>query len=468
MGKIVAISILMATLIGVGLNHYATPGNQNLLGSVRLTSTAQAQEADKKVALNDWSLFGNNPEPAAKQEVVAPPKAAEAPAAKSTPAAPVPPAASAPTKPAAPAGNGTISGSTDVADKIVAAAPLVLEALKECPKPIPPAMITGMWGKEDYYCEGMPAIRCPVSSAKAIGPMQHVKQKNGFAFIKDGEDPEKLGDALKMTVRHLCFARRFDNNGEIDPASDIALMRYHGEKSYDNPSGYVKEVRAKQGAHEQIWAAIMSGKTPTFATTEMAEKLLQSGCVLTPRGNFFCAKGTPLFKTTYFPFVPLSRPATWVSSWGDRRNHSGTIVPHGGFDAGCHTTGEPLVAACNGTVVTAAVGHDGLAGKMVAIVCGDEKITLEHMDRIDVVVNQAVTAGEQIGTCGHTGNAEPKPGQAPAPHAHIQLAIRDGNGWKTINPCAAKPGTTVLECVPKLAAPGETRLNPIRDVAANN
>jgi murein DD-endopeptidase MepM/ murein hydrolase activator NlpD len=270
---------------------------------------------------------------------------------------------------------------------------------------------------------------------------------------------------MKMTVRHLCFARG-KGNIELDPSSDAAILRY-------NPSTeYLKSIRAKQGAHEQIWAAIMSGKAPTFATTEMAEKLLQSGCVLTPRGNFFCAKGTPLFKTTYFPFVPLTRTATWVSSWGDRRNHgtkeNPNIVPHGGFDAGCHTTGEPLVSACNGTVVTAAVGSDGLAGKMVAVVCGDEKITLEHMDRIDVVVNQTVTAGEQIGTCGHTGNAEPKPGQAPAPHAHIQLAIRDGKGWKTINPCAAQPGTTVLECVPKLAAPGETRLNPIRDVAANN
>jgi murein DD-endopeptidase MepM/ murein hydrolase activator NlpD len=458
MGKIVAISILLAVLLGVGLNHYATPGNQNLLGSVRLTSTAQAQESDKKVAMNDWSIFGNNPEEAVKQDVVAQQtKAVETPATKPAPVATTLPATGAP--------NGAIKASKDVADKIVAAAPLVLEALKECPEaPIPPAMITGMWGKEDYYCEGLPAELCPVSSAKAVGPMQHVKQKNGFAYIKAGEDPEKLGDALKMTVRHLCFARRYDNNGKIDPASDVALMRYHGEKSYANPSKYVESVRSKQQAHEQIWAAIMSGKAPTFATTEAVEKLLLAGYVRTTRGNFFNPNGAPVDKSRLFPTVPLTRKATWVSAWGDRRNHGGTIVPHGGFDAGCHTTGEPLVSACEGTVVTAATGSDGLAGKMVAVMCGDEKITLEHMDRIDVVVGQKVAVDEQIGTCGHTGNAEPKPGEAPAPHAHIQLAVRNGKGWRNVNPCEAAPGITALECFPKMASEGTTRLNPIRDV----
>jgi len=405
--------------------------------------------SENTATAKEWSLFRTIPEEAVKQDV-AQPKAAEAPVAKPAPLAPVQP---------------TNATSKDVADRIVAAAPLVLESLKECPKPIPPAMITGLWGDESSYCEGIPAERCAVSRAMAVGPTQNKKTEKGtWPFGKPGEDPEKLGDALKMTVRHLCFAKRYDNGGEIDPASDIALMRYHGEKSYANPSNYVLSIRAKQAAHEQIWAAIMSGKTPTFATTEAVEKLLLAGYARTPRGNFFNPNGAPPDRSQLFSTVPLTRKATWVSAWGDRRNHGGTIVPHGGFDAGCQTTGEPLVSVCDGTVVTAATGNDGLAGKMVAVVCGNEKLTLEHMDRIDVVIGQRVMPGEQIGTCGHTGNAEPKPGEAPAPHAHIQLAVRDGKSWRNINPCEISPGITALECFPKMASESTTRLNPIRDV----
>ena len=344
--------------------------------------------------------------------------------------------------------------------KIAVAAPLVLDALNECPKAIPPEQLTSHWGNETDFCPGLPVRMCPVSAAGARTPLQlmpdTIKQ-----YAKAGEDPETLAVSLKVAVRHLCFAKG-KGNIELDPASDAAILRYNASTEY------LKNIRAVQAKHAPIWASIRSGNGSMIAsnTTAPTPIPVPPGCERTPRGNIFCP-GASTQEINFFPTVPLTRPATWVSSWGDRRNHDGTIVPHGGFDAGCHATGEPLVAACDGKIVVAGMGNDGRAGKMVAVECGDYKVTCEHMDRIDVTVGQTVAAHQQIGTCGHTGNAEPKPGEAPAPHAHIQLAVRNGNDWKNMNPCAGPKGSTILRCSPLLMGP-ETRLNPIRDVVASN
>ncbi len=103
---------------------------------------------------------------------------------------------------------------------------------------------------------------------------------------------------------------------------------------------------------------------------------------------------------------------------------------------------------------------------MVAIECTgyDVKVTTELMDSMSVAMGQAVTAGQKIGGCGHTGNAEPKPGTAASPLAHTQLAVRDGNGWRNINPCSIEEGsnTPIFDCR-KLMGP-KTRRNEIHDV----
>jgi len=352
---------------------------------------------------------------------------------------------------------GAIAASKDVAAKIAGAAPLVIEALKECPRPIPPEMITAFWARENDYCAGTPIKKCNVSVAGAIGPTQ-IMPFNIVKFGKPGEDPETLAVGLKMTVRHLCFAKG-KGDRMLDPTSDEAILRYN------NNNDYLKDIRRFQAQHAPIWASIRSGNGPVIVSNAgTVEKPLPPGCVRTPRGNAFCT-GPGNNEMKLLPTVPLTRHATWISAWGDRRNHDGVIVPHGGIDAGCSTTGEPLVAACDGTVVTAMPGVKR-AGSMVAIECTgwDEKVTVEHMDSIGVSQGQTVTAHQQIGTCGHTGNAEPKPGEMPAPHGHIQLAVRDGgNGWKNVNPCNAPAPFASLKCGELLFGP-ETRFNPIHDV----
>lgn len=350
-------------------------------------------------------------------------------------------------------------------EKIRIVAPLVLSALTECPKPIKPEQMTSHLENETDFCPGVPVKECPPSSAGARTPMQlmpaTIKQ-----FAKAGENPETLLDSLKIAVRHLCFARG-KGNVELDPSSDAAILRYNASTDYLNA------IRATQAKHAPTWASLKSsgvpvlantassGNSQAFAANPAAPIPVPAGCERLLRGGVYCPGAAP--KPHYMKGSIVTEPATWFSSWGDRRNHGGTIVGHGGIDAGCSATGKPFKSPCDGKVLVATVGNDGLAGKMIAIDCGNEKVTVAHLDSIAVTVGQTVTAEQLIGGCGHTGNAEPKPGTAAAPHAHIQLAIRQGNGWKNVNPCAAPEGFLSLHCDPYIIGP-QTRLNPIRDV----
>ncbi|WP_405494016.1 transglycosylase family protein [Streptomyces sp. NBC_00096] len=104
----------------------------------------------------------------------------------------------------------------------------------------------------------------------------------------------------------------------------------------------------------------------------------------------------------------------------------------GGWAAGHHTgidfavsTGTPVKAAAAGTVVSS--GWQGAYGNAVVIKHDDGRYTLSaHLSSATASTGERVSAGEQIGRSGSTGNST-------GPHLHFE--VRSSNGYGAdINP----------------------------------
>lgn len=88
--------------------------------------------------------------------------------------------------------------------------------------------------------------------------------------------------------------------------------------------------------------------------------------------------------------------------------------------------GTPVVAVASGVVRTA--GWDGSYGNKVSIVLEDgTEIWYAHMASISVTAGQTISAGEQVGTVGSTGNSTGN---------HLHLEVRPGAG-DPVDPYAA-------------------------------
>lgn len=336
-----------------------------------------------------------------------------------------------------------LASAKTIEEKIIADAPFVMNALKECPEPISPAQITSMHQNETDFCPGMPIKKCPCSPKGACSPLQ-LMPATIVTFAKSGEDPETLVDSMKIAVRHLCYARGKDN-AKLDPASDAAILRYNAS------SEYLRSIRAKQMLHLPTWQAISSGNI-TIASN------LSLGTM-----NPHLVEGPP--QVIAFESNPLDGFLDWFSAWGNERHRdSGSIVPHLGVDLGKHEA-VPIKSVCSGVVTFASVLGDGLGGNTVMIVCENDRTSHMHLASISVQVGDDVKAGQQIGINGQTGNAaRGKSG----PHDHFKLERKIGKDWVAVNPCAGYPGQRVLNCG-ALFGPNTyfAPLNPPDSLAAN-
>ena len=152
----------------------------------------------------------------------------------------------------------------------------------------------------------------------------------------------------------------------------------------------------------------------------------------------------PWALTPYDHFY-FARPiATDQVNWASADYRYGDLFPdseiiHTGIDIGADR-GTPVIAAASGKVTWAGEGlYKGGAvegdpyGIAVAIrhdfdYNGKEVYTIyAHMDRVDVVVGQKVTAGQQIGIVGNTG-------KTTGPHLHFEVRIADNSFFYTRNP----------------------------------
>ncbi|WTH27418.1 LysM peptidoglycan-binding domain-containing M23 family metallopeptidase [Kitasatospora purpeofusca] len=135
------------------------------------------------------------------------------------------------------------------------------------------------------------------------------------------------------------------------------------------------------------------------------------------------ATATPVAATAGF-FAPLANPKLGTaygvagSMWASGHHTGADFVA---------ATGTPLRAVAAGTVVKA--GNGGAYGNEVEIKLADGKYAeYAHLSSIGVSIGQTVTAGQQIGLSGATGNVT-------GPHLHFE--IRTGSEYGSdIDPIA--------------------------------
>lgn len=117
----------------------------------------------------------------------------------------------------------------------------------------------------------------------------------------------------------------------------------------------------------------------------------------------------------------------WGIGFGYVRGYPGGY--HFGLDFYA-PTGQPILAAAFGVVHEVDDVDDSAYGKNITLYHGvdaeDREIytVYAHLHEIQVEVDQEVQAGEQIGTCGHTGNTT----GGNSPHLHFE--VRHGDNAK--------------------------------------
>lgn len=117
--------------------------------------------------------------------------------------------------------------------------------------------------------------------------------------------------------------------------------------------------------------------------------------------------------------LPFTRPLsayTWMQGF--------SLGGHEGVDLAADI-GNPVYAAGGGTVAFAGSNDTGY-GNLVVIAHGPVFTLYGHLNSYSVRCGQSVTAGQQIGTSGNTGNSS-------GPHLHFEM--RDAN-WNPINPAS--------------------------------
>ncbi len=121
---------------------------------------------------------------------------------------------------------------------------------------------------------------------------------------------------------------------------------------------------------------------------------------------------------------PIAGGGTYVSSGYGYRAAFGKF--HYGLDiSGGGVYGKPVVAAAAGTVVVAGWSNYGF-GNYVGILHNSKYSTVYgHMATITVSQGQHVSAGQQVGTVGSTGNST-------GPHLHFEVKVNGSN----VNPAA--------------------------------
>ena len=104
-------------------------------------------------------------------------------------------------------------------------------------------------------------------------------------------------------------------------------------------------------------------------------------------------------------------PGIITSPFGGRRHHPGIDING--------ATGDPVVAAGDGTVLLAGMAPAGYSGygNVVMIDNGGGITTLyAHLSRVDVAMGQAVQQGQRLGAIGMTGFAT-------GPHLHFEVRV---------------------------------------------
>ncbi|MEK5105011.1 peptidoglycan DD-metalloendopeptidase family protein [Cytobacillus sp. FSL M8-0252] len=106
--------------------------------------------------------------------------------------------------------------------------------------------------------------------------------------------------------------------------------------------------------------------------------------------------------------------AVITSEFGTRVDpFTGSISTHKGVDFGC-SVGQSIFAAMSGTVYDSR--YSDSYGNVVILQHGDKYTLYAHMTQNSVDKGESVKAGQQVGTCGSTGNST-------GPHLHFEIQL---------------------------------------------
>ncbi|MCX4689380.1 LysM peptidoglycan-binding domain-containing M23 family metallopeptidase [Kitasatospora purpeofusca] len=267
-----------------------------------------------------------------------------------------------------------------------------------------------------------PAV--PVAEAAPVAPVDYkVVGGDTLSKIADAKNVEGGWKALFEHNRSVIGA----NPNLIYPGQQLALGAKAAEAAKPAAPAEAAKPAAPaakaQASQDSVKPAAPAAKPAAPAAKPAVKPAAQPAvqAVVAPVAK--PATAAPVAATSGF-FAPLANPKLGTaygvagSMWASGHHTGADFVA---------ATGTPLRAVAAGTVVKA--GNGGAYGNEVEIKLADGKYAeYAHLSSIGVSIGQTVTAGQQIGLSGATGNVT-------GPHLHFE--IRTGSEYGSdIDPIA--------------------------------
>ncbi|MFE2107532.1 peptidoglycan DD-metalloendopeptidase family protein [Kitasatospora sp. NPDC059463] len=280
-----------------------------------------------------------------------------------------------------------------------------------------------------------PAAQAAAQAAPAAQAAAPAAQAEESYKVVGGDTLSKIADAKNVTGGWQALYEHNRsvvgaNPNLIFPGQQLAL----GTKAA--PAAKPAAPAAKQAAPAAKQAAKPAAPAakPAAPATKPAAPAAKPA---TPATKPAAPAAKPAVQTTVAPVTAtpvVAATSGYVAPLANPKLGTAYGVAGSMWSSGHHTgadfvasTGTPLRAVANGTVVKA--GNGGAYGNEVEIKLADGKYAqYAHLSSIGVKVGQTVTAGQQIGLSGATGNVT-------GPHLHFE--IRTGSEYGSdIDPIA--------------------------------
>lgn len=203
------------------------------------------------------------------------------------------------------------------------------------------------------------------------------------------------------------------------------------EKKIEELTDKIKEAEEEAKAAEAALATASANVTNFLASYNETKAAIQAGEISaeeSPLSNYdFSVVGSG---GLMWPFPASNRvSSTMKSRWGTF--HSGIDID------GFNLYGSSIVAADGGTVILA--GSNGGYGSCVIIDHNNGTYTLYgHLSGIAVSAGSAVSQGQTVGYCGHSGSAT-------GDHLHFEVRIGGNSSSSCVDPLGYFGGMYVLE-----------------------
>jgi len=198
-------------------------------------------------------------------------------------------------------------------------------------------------------------------------------------------------------------------DGEFGPQTRRAILRLQRKWRYKRPNGI-----ATVGFIRQLGFPVSNRTALSGAQAPVAA----------PVTGPYPVAGPNAANAKYLRAFPVAGKHTYFNDYGNAR-HQGS---HQGNDI-MADRGVPVRAVVTGTVFRANRAESGLGGVYIWMKDAQgNQYYYAHLDQIapGINVGTRVTAGQDIGTVGNTGDA-----RYGAPHLHFEIRRAD---WTTINP----------------------------------